>query len=38
MGAMKAGVAVVTFSEKDNIDALNQTLKDSGAKGLMFSP
>jgi hypothetical protein len=38
MGAIKAGVSIVTFDEKDNIDALNQTLKDSGAKGLMFSP
>ena len=38
MGASKAGVSVVTFSEKDNIDALHETLKDSGARGLMFSP
>ena len=38
MGCFKAGVSVVTFEEKDNIDALNQALKDSGAKGLMFSP
>jgi hypothetical protein len=28
----------VTFEEKDNADALNQTLKDSGAKGFMLSP
>jgi hypothetical protein len=38
VGAIKAGVSVVTFDEKDNIDALNQALKDSGAKGFLFSP
>lgn len=38
MGASKAGVTVVTFSEKDSVDALHQTLKDSKAKGLIFSP
>jgi hypothetical protein len=38
MGAIKAGVTIVSFSEKGNIDALNQALKDSGAKGLLFSP
>ena len=38
MGAAKAGVTVVTFSEKDDKDALHQTLKDSGARGLYFSP
>jgi acyl-CoA synthetase (AMP-forming)/AMP-acid ligase II len=38
MGAAKAGVTVVTHNEKDNIDSLNQTLKDSGARGLVFSP
>ena len=38
MGAIKAGVTLVTFDEKDNIDALNETLKESGAKGMMFSP
>ena len=38
MGAFKAGVSIVTFDEKDNIDALNQTIIDSGAKGLLFSP
>ena len=38
MGAFKAGVSIVTFDEKDNIDALAQALKDSGAKGFMFSP
>ena len=38
VGAIKAGVTIVTFEEKDNIDSLNQTLKDSGAKGLLFSP
>lgn len=38
MGAFKAGVSIVTFDEKENIDALNQTLRDSGARGFMFSP
>jgi len=38
MGAIKAGVTIVTFDEKDNLDALQNALKESGAKGLMFSP
>ena len=38
MGASKAGVSIVTFSEKDNCDALHSVLKDSGARGLLFSP
>lgn len=38
MGAAKAGVTIVTFDEKENIDSLNQALKDSGARGLLFSP
>lgn len=38
MGAIKAGVTIVTFDEKDNLDALDQTLRDSDAKGLIFSP
>ena len=38
MGAAKAGVTVVTFSDKESVDELSQTLKDSGAKGLLFSP
>lgn len=38
MGAAKAGVTVVTFSEKESIDSLQHALKDSGAKGLVFSP
>jgi len=38
MGAFKAGVQIVTFDEKDNIDALNSSLKDSGARGFIFSP
>lgn len=37
MGASKAGVTVVTHSEKDNQDALHSALKDSGARGLFFS-
>jgi hypothetical protein len=38
MGAAKAGVIVVSFSEKDNYDSVHQTLKDSEAKGIIFSP
>jgi len=38
MGAIKAGVSVVTFAEKDSIDALDHALKSTKAKGLIFSP
>jgi acyl-CoA synthetase (AMP-forming)/AMP-acid ligase II len=38
VGAIKAGVTIVAFDEKDNQDALNQALKTSGARGLLFSP
>jgi hypothetical protein len=38
MGAVKAGVTVVTFEEKDNIDALREAIKESGCRGIMFSP
>ena len=38
MGAIKAGVTLVAFDEKDEVEALNITLKESGARGLMFSP
>ena len=38
MGAAKAGVTCVVFSEKDDCDALHVALKDSGAKGLLLSP
>lgn len=38
MGAFKAGVTIITFDEKDNIDALNSALKASQCKGFMFSP
>lgn len=37
MGAAKAGVTVVTFAEKDNCDALHSVLKESGARGLVYS-
>lgn len=37
MGAAKAGVTVVTFDEKNDCDALSQTLRDSGATGLVYS-
>ena len=38
MGAIKAGVTIVAFSEKDSIDALNSTLKNSECRGMLFSP
>lgn len=38
MGAIKAGVTVVTFDEKDNGDALDNALSSSKARGLIFSP
>ena len=38
MGAIKAGVSVVTFDEKDSCDALDHALAASKAKGLVFSP
>ena len=38
MGAIKAGVAIVTFDEKENQDALDTALGGSQAKGLIISP
>lgn len=38
MGAIKAGVTVVTFDEKDDVEALDSALGNSGAKGLIFTP
>lgn len=38
MGAIKAGVTVVTFDEKDDVDALDQALANSDVKGLIFTP
>lgn len=38
MGSIKAGVSVVTFDEKDSMDALESTLASSNARGLIFSP
>jgi acyl-CoA synthetase (AMP-forming)/AMP-acid ligase II len=38
MGASKAGVTVVTFNEKDSADSFSNALRESGAKGLIFSP
>ena len=38
MGAIKAGVAVVTFDEKDDCDALDNALSNSKARGLILSP
>ena len=38
MGAIKAGVTVVTFDEKDNQDALDHALGSTDAKGLIISP
>ena len=38
MGAIKAGITIVTFDEKENQDALDTALGSSQAKGLIFSP
>ena len=38
LGALKAGVSIVTFDEKDNIDAVHHALSNSDARGLLFSP
>ncbi len=38
MGAIKAGVSIVTFDEKDSSDAFREALSDSGARGLIVSP
>ena len=38
MGAIKAGVSIVTFDEKENQDALDHALGHTQAKGLIISP
>jgi len=38
MGAIKAGVSIVTFDEKENQDALDHALSSTQAKGLIISP
>ena len=38
MGAVKAGVTIVTFDEKENQDALDHALGHTKAKGLIISP
>lgn len=38
MGAMKAGIQIVTFAEKESQDALDHALSSSSAKGLLFAP
>lgn len=38
MGAIKAGVTMVSFAEKDNQDALDHALRTTKAKGLMLTP
>ena len=38
MGAIKAGVSIVTFDEKENQDAFDHALGHSQAKGLIISP
>ena len=38
MGAIKAGVSIVTFDEKDDCDALDSALNSSKARGLVISP
>ena len=38
MGAIKAGVSIVTFDEKESAEAFEHTLAASKAKGVIFSP
>ena len=38
MGAVKAGVQVVTFVEKESHHSLDHALEHTQAKGLIFSP
>ena len=38
VGAIKAGVSVVTFAEKDSQEHLDQVLSQTKAKGLIFAP
>jgi len=38
VGAMKAGVSIVTFAEKESQDALDHALASTSAKGLIFAP
>jgi len=38
MGAIKAGVTIVAFDEKEDVDALDETLKKSECRGMLFSP
>ena len=37
MGAIKAGVSIVSFDEKDSADALDHALGTSKARGLLVS-
>jgi hypothetical protein len=38
MGAIKAGVSIVTIADKENADALDHALSSTKAKGLIFAP
>lgn len=38
MGAIKAGVTVVTLVDKENAEALDHALASTKAKGLIFAP
>ena len=38
MGAIKAGVSLVSFHEKESKDALDHAVRTTNAKGLFFSP
>ena len=38
MGAIKAGVTVVSFDEKDSCDAFDHAIATSKARGVVFSP
>lgn len=38
MGAIKAGVSLVAFHEKESKEALDHAVRSTNAKGLFFSP
>lgn len=38
MGAIKAGVTIVTVADKENVDAVDHALSSTKAKGLIFAP
>ena len=38
VGAIKAGVKIVTVDENDSVDDVSKALSDSKSKGFLFSP